>query len=236
MTPFWCGVLHRLADRHEQLQPLAGRQAVVVAVLGDRDALDQLHDEERAAVLGRPGVEDLGDVRVVHQRQRLPLRLEARHHLPAVHPRLDELDGDQALDRLGLLGHPDGAHAALADLFQQLEPAIHQQPGGFGPRHGAVLGRGIDRLAERTDWPFEEIRIVGVGADESFHRRAEASIAVAGPVEVGCPLGRGGELHGACEDLALVHGFSPHLHAPSGAGAPGGFQVLFISRFSHALA
>ncbi len=40
-------------------------------------------------------------------------------------PGLDQLDGHQALDRLGLLGHPDRAHAALADLLQQLVRADH---------------------------------------------------------------------------------------------------------------
>ena len=38
-------VLHRLADRDEQLQPLPRREVVLVAVAGDRHALDQLHDE-----------------------------------------------------------------------------------------------------------------------------------------------------------------------------------------------
>ena len=56
----------------------ADAQAGVVAVLRDRDALDVLHDEEGPAALGRAAVEHLGDVRVVHQGQGLPLRLEAR--------------------------------------------------------------------------------------------------------------------------------------------------------------
>ena len=43
-----------------------------------------------------PGVEHLGDVRVVHQGQRLPLGLEAGDHLPRVHARLDDLQRDHA--------------------------------------------------------------------------------------------------------------------------------------------
>ena len=70
------GVLDGLADGDEQLEPLPQRQLALVAVAGDRDALDQLHHEERAAVVGGAGVEHPGDVRVVHQRQRLPLGLE----------------------------------------------------------------------------------------------------------------------------------------------------------------
>ena len=78
--PLLVGVLDRLADRHEQLEPLARRELLLVAVLGDRHALDEFHDEVRPAVVGRAGVEDLGDVRVVHQGQRLPLGLEAGEH------------------------------------------------------------------------------------------------------------------------------------------------------------
>ena len=88
------GVLHRLADQDEQLQPLARRQPVLIAELGDRHAADQLHDEIRPARVGGAGVEDLGDVGVVHQGQGLALGAEPRQHLAAVHPGLDELQRD----------------------------------------------------------------------------------------------------------------------------------------------
>ncbi len=90
---------------------------------------------------GRPclvgaGVVDLGDVRVVHQREGLPLRLEAGQHRLRVHAGLDQLDGHQPLDRLPLLRHPDGAHAAVADLFQQLVPPSDDRADRLG------IGRG----------------------------------------------------------------------------------------------
>ena len=72
--------------------------------------------------VGGTGVEDLGDVGVVHQGQGLALGLEAGEHLAAVHAGLDELQRDQPLHRSGLLGHEDRAHAPLADLFQELVP------------------------------------------------------------------------------------------------------------------
>ena len=62
-------------------------------------------------------VEDPGDVDMVHHRQGLPLGLEAGDHLAAVHARLDDLERGLALHGLGLLGHEDRAHAALADLL-----------------------------------------------------------------------------------------------------------------------
>ena len=62
---------------------------------------------------------------MVHQGQRLPLRLEAGDDLGGVHARLDDLEGDHAADRLLLLGHVDHAEAAFADLLQQLVRADH---------------------------------------------------------------------------------------------------------------
>src|SRR5205807_10536495 len=57
---------------------------------------------------------------MIHQRQRLPLRLKAADDLPAVHSRLEDLERHLAADRLLLLGHEDPAEAALADLLEQL--------------------------------------------------------------------------------------------------------------------
>jgi hypothetical protein len=136
--PFLVGVLDRLADRHEQLQPLARRQAVVVAVLGDGHAVDQLHDEIRPAGFGGPGIEDAGDVDVVHHSQGLALGLEPGDDLLGVHAGLDHLEGNLAADRVSLLGHEDRAHAALADLLEELVRA-DDRAGAFGD------GRLIDR-------------------------------------------------------------------------------------------
>ena len=61
-----------------------------------------------------------------------------------VHARLDDLEGDLALDRLGLLGHPDRAHAAFADLLQQLVRADHRA-GALGERLVNGGGQGGDR-------------------------------------------------------------------------------------------
>ena len=97
-----------------------GCELGVVAILGDRHAAHQLHDEVGAAGLGRAGVEHARDILVVHERQRLPLGLESRDDLVRVHPSLDDLERDPAADRLDLLGHEDRAHAPLADLLEQL--------------------------------------------------------------------------------------------------------------------
>ena len=87
--------------------------------------MDQLHDEIGPAGFRGPGVEDAGDVDVVHHGQCLPLGLETSDDLTAIHTGLDHFERDLALNWLGLLGHPDYAHAAFADRLQQFVRADH---------------------------------------------------------------------------------------------------------------
>ncbi len=170
------GVLDRLADRHEQPQALARRQAVVVAVLGDRHTVDQLHDEIRPAGFRGPGIEDAGDVDMVHHGQGLPLGLEAGDDLAAVHARLDDLEGDLALDGMRLLGHEDGAHAALADLLQQLVRA--------DDRARRFLGR-LSRGGRAARSRFEERPQPLLMPQEVLDFAAQCVVAAAGRCQVG---------------------------------------------------
>ena len=149
--PLLVGVLDRPADRDEQLQPLAGRELGFVAVLGDRDAVDQLHHEEGPAGAGGPGVEDFGDVGMVHQGQRLALGLEPGDDLAGVHAGLDDLERDLAADGRLLLGHVDDAHAAFADLLEQLVRS--------DPRTGAFGERAGDRVVARRRAWAERLRV-----------------------------------------------------------------------------
>ena len=84
---------------------------------------------------------------MVHQRQGLPLGLEAGDDLARVHARLDDLQRDLAADRLLLLGHEDHAEAAFADLLQQLVRA-DDRAGAFG--EWLVRAGPIDRFAQKT--------------------------------------------------------------------------------------
>ena len=117
---FLMGVLDCVADGHEEFEALFGRHLPGVAELGDRRALHQFHYEERPAVGGGADVEDAGDVRVVHHRERLPFRFKAGDDGLGVHPGLDELDRDEPFHGFDLLSHPDGTHAAFADRLEQL--------------------------------------------------------------------------------------------------------------------
>src|SRR5262249_4968779 len=98
------------------------------------------HHEIRAASLGRACIEDLRDVWMVHQRQRLPLRFEARDHLLCVHPQLDDLERDAASYWLLLFSNVHSAEATFAKLFQQLVAVDHGAE-AFGKRQHDSLRR-----------------------------------------------------------------------------------------------
>jgi hypothetical protein len=199
--PLLMGVLDGLADRHEQLQPLPGRQVIVVAVPCDGDAVDQFHDEEGPAGFSRAGFEDLGDVDMVHHGQGLPLRFEAGHDLGAVHAELDDLQGDLAADGLFLLGHVDDTHATLADLLKQLV------------RPDATAGAfDADRRVGRPSFRRRHDRSGGlfagavglVGLKQGLDRPAQHSVGAARPIEVGPALRGRGDFEGGQEDLVSL--------------------------------
>ena len=112
------GMLDCGADGEKQVESLLGAQLVLVAIAGDRDAFDQFHHEVRLAGVGCARFEHFGDVGMVHQRQGLALGLEAGDDLPGIHAGLDDFQRHFALDRLGLFGHINCAHAPFADLLQ----------------------------------------------------------------------------------------------------------------------
>ena len=139
-------VLDRMADLHEQLQSLRRGEVVLVTVVGDADALDQFHHEVRSAGLGDAGVENLGDLWVVHECQGLPLNLETGDDCSSVHAQLDHLERDLSLNGFVLLCSPDHSEATLANLLDQLvgsdsvTRAVHRRRGAL--RCGLCCYRG----------------------------------------------------------------------------------------------
>ena len=77
MIPFWWACCTAWQTWTNSSSRSRSGELVLVAVVGQRDAVDQLHHEIGPARVGRPRVEHLGDVGVVHQGQGLPLGLEA---------------------------------------------------------------------------------------------------------------------------------------------------------------
>ncbi len=98
----------------------------------------------------------------------LPLGLEAGQDCPGIHAGLGELDGHQALDRLALLRHPDGAHSAFADRLQQLVAAGDDggdllASGGWASVGSPDGGRRRLQKAARLRVGLEYARRVGAG-------------------------------------------------------------------------
>ena len=102
--PLLMGMLDGLANPSEQFQSLPRAEAILVAVVGQGDAADELHHEIGPARIGLACVEHVGDIGMVHQGQGLSLGLQSGDHLPGVHARLDDLQGHFAAHRLVLFG------------------------------------------------------------------------------------------------------------------------------------
>ena len=82
MIPFLVRVLNGLIDLHEQVESLAGGQPLPVhSSVRDRLTVDVVHGKVGLALWRGADIEDLGDVGMVHHRQRLALGLEPRHDL-----------------------------------------------------------------------------------------------------------------------------------------------------------
>src|SRR5262249_28349420 len=64
-------------------------------------------------------VKNLGDVWMVHQRERLAFALETGDHGFGVHAQLDDFERDTAADWFLLLGHVHDSAAPFADLLKQ---------------------------------------------------------------------------------------------------------------------
>jgi hypothetical protein len=122
---------------------------VLVAVFRDGDTIDQIHYEVRAAAARLPRTENLGDIGMIHQRERLAFGLEAGNDLPRIHSRFEDFESHLAPDGLLLLGHEDDAEAALPDLFQQLVRSDH--------RAGAFADSGIDDRHRSGSRKFQEV-------------------------------------------------------------------------------
>ena len=148
-NPLLVGMSNRLADRNEELQPPVRYRSYLIAILGDRHAANKFHHKERTATLGDSSVVDLGNIGVIHQRNRLPFGFETGDDLLGIHPRFDDLQCHSSPDWFRLFRHVDDAHASFADLFQQLVTA--------NPGTRLLLNPGlIDGLVHAEDRRFQE--------------------------------------------------------------------------------
>ena len=91
---------------------------MLVADPGQLAAVDPFHRKVRAPIARHSPVEDLGDRRVRQSGEGAALGLEAGDDGRIA--RTADLDGDPPEDRIDLLGQVDAAHAAFADLVEDV--------------------------------------------------------------------------------------------------------------------
>ena len=194
-------VLHAFAGLDEEFEPIPDLEFLLIAILRDRQPGHVLHHEVRLALRRRPGVEHLGDGGMIHDRQRLPLRLEALHDRLVVHPGLDQLQRDLPPHRRGLFGQPDLPHAAfakLADELKTLRKDLSRLPSApdrsdFGPASAPSSSAERRRLQEAGADTF-------VGQQKRLHLGAQRGVGRAGLIEEPGTL-LGGKLHGLVQQV-----------------------------------
>jgi hypothetical protein len=180
--PLLVGVLHRVADPRQQLQPGRRRKALAPGVLVQRHAADELHREERPAVLRHPRLVDLGDAGVVQAAEDLRLLVEAPEQRRRDEAGPDHLHGDGAA-RVVLLRLVDGANAPLADQPQDAVAADVKRRPRRGPGEGGRRPRGADeRAVQEAARPLSRAQ-AGVVGQQPLHGGAEAGGARAGGVQ-----------------------------------------------------
>src|SRR5262245_61391080 len=122
-NPLLVRMLDRAAHLDEQTQSLLRREGIFITVISNSGPTDQFHHEVRPAGLSGPSVKDLGDAGMIHQCQRLPLRLESGNDTPRVHPWPNDFQRDLAMNRLLLFRQVNHAATPFADLLQQFVSA-----------------------------------------------------------------------------------------------------------------
>ncbi len=160
---FLVGMLHRRTNLDEQRQSVQYGQLVFNTIIRQRDTLHQFHHEKGFTRIGRSGVQDSSDMRMVHQGQGLALGFEARKDANGIHTSLDHFDRDSALDGLGLVGHEDSTHSSLADFLKKFVFPGQQFLDCFGgSRITRFIGSGNVRGVRRRVLPAGD-RLSGHG-------------------------------------------------------------------------
>jgi hypothetical protein len=168
-----------LQEHGEDLAPLAGAEP---GPLAEAEAGDQFHGEEHG-VAELVDLVDVDDVGVGEAGHRLGLAEHAVLALAVVAGAMaaaHDLDGDAA-GELGVLGLVDDAHAALAELAEDLEAADVR--GQRLEHQGGARQRGHAGAAAAASTAFEARLLFAVGSHEAAdHPSFAAASGAAGPL------------------------------------------------------
>jgi hypothetical protein len=152
-------MLHCLQHLDHQCEPGVKGQLLIVAVLVERRAFNELEREIRLAIVSHAGIEQARDVRMDECGEDLPLARKAFVPGGAQQARMHQLERHLALEQaIGALGPPYRAHAALAE---QPRHPIRPEAAAFEPglcRTGAAGDAACDQLCG-----FSPIAVVAQG-------------------------------------------------------------------------
>src|ERR1043166_2102779 len=175
---------------------------MLIAVFGDFDTPNQLHDKIRPAGIRRSGIEYFGDVTVVHQSQRLSFSLKTGNDAFGVHAWFNNLQGYPTTHRLILLRHENDAIAAFADLLQQLVPAHPVTrlfpSSGFNPPFAYHFWR-----------LFQECSGPVIGPEQCLYSATQILDSSASPVQKSGAL-LNGKLNGFRKEFDVASRFTRH--------------------------
>lgn len=186
------GVLDGVADLQEEVEALGGVEAFLVAPFVDRESIDVLHDDVRAAVVGGAAIEEAGNIGVIEGGDNLPFAAEALEDAVRLHAAVDDFDGDLfVVGFVGAVGEINGTHATAAE---GLVDGVGADAGGdrFSGFGGSV---GKDFRKGRDGRGVEELLRGGVRTKEFADLCVEFSVGAAGAFEEGGAL-----FHGLIED------------------------------------
>jgi hypothetical protein len=171
-------VLNGRAHAPEQVEPLADGQPVLVAVARNRYPVNQLECDERPPGVGGARVPHAGNVRVIHEGQRVALALEPNGTL-AVPPAPEQLERDPPPHRHHLFGQPHEARGPRPDRREKLVAPVDHRPdpfvgagrGGRGAAHRGHVEE-IARAIVRPEQPLHSVAQVRVRTLEVQNRRS----------------------------------------------------------------
>ena len=111
----------------KQLQFFVDCQAALIAVHVYRHALDKLHDEIGRAVVGRPAIDQAGDVGMIEHGQDLALTAKSLKDVIGIQSAADDFDGDELMKRVVRAGgQVYGSHSTAADLSNDIRRVAYQ--------------------------------------------------------------------------------------------------------------
>lgn len=134
---------------------------------------------------------------MVHEREGLPLSLEASDNILGVHAEANDLERDAAPDGVLLFGHVNGTASSFADLLEEF----------IATDFIAGLFHGREQMrAGGADWTGRFAKKgpdIGVAGEKGVHALTETVVTGAGLGEIGVAHGAGGQLESGREDLQL---------------------------------